>query len=107
MTYRVIIQPRAERDIQEKARYILDQSKSPANALRWIRGIRAKIDTLKAQPLRCPIDPDSDAYGAEVRLLLFGKKHSRYRILFIIRSNIVHVLTVRNTAQQRMADEAE
>jgi plasmid stabilization system protein ParE len=107
MTYRVIIQPKAERDIQQAAQYILDQSKSPATALRWVRGIRAKLDTLKAHPLRCPIDPDSVVYGAEVRLLLFGKKRGRYRILFTIQSDMVRILTVRHSARQSLADEAE
>ena len=63
MTYRVIIQPRAERDIWAAAQWIEDESKSAAKALRWVRGIRAKIETLKANPNRCPVDSDSDAFG--------------------------------------------
>ncbi len=81
MTFRVIIQPPAEQDIGNAAHWILQQSRSSAMALRWTRGIRAKIDTLKVNPLRCPIDPDSDAYGAEVRMLLFGKRRAKYRVL--------------------------
>jgi plasmid stabilization system protein ParE len=56
MTDRVVLQPRAERDLWAAARWIEDQSRSPSKALRWIRSIRAKIDTLKANPKRCPVD---------------------------------------------------
>ncbi len=69
MTYRVILQPRAERDIRHVARWKLERAKSPESALRWVRSLRAKIDTLKASPHRCPIDPDSDVHGVEVRVL--------------------------------------
>lgn len=107
MTYRVIIQPRAEQDIQQAALYILEQSKSPATAQRWARSIRAKLDTLRFHPLRCPIDPDSDAYGTEVRLLLYGRKRSRYSILFTVQSDMVRVLTVRHAAQRGIGDESD
>jgi plasmid stabilization system protein ParE len=107
MTYRVIVQPRAERDIRDAARWIREQSKSPATALRWVRGIRAKIDTLKASPHRCPVDSDSDAYGEEVRVLLYGKRRGIYRVLFAIRGNDVQILTVRHAARRSLAEEAD
>lgn len=107
MTYRVIIQPRAQQDIQQAARFLLDQSKSPATALRWIQNIRTKLDTLKSQPLRCPIDPDSTAYGVETRVLLYGKKRGTYRILFTVQDDVVRILTIRHAAQQSLLDEAE
>jgi plasmid stabilization system protein ParE len=105
VTYRVILQPRAERDIQQAARWIRDQAKSSAIALRWVRGIRSKIASLAANPQRCPVDPDSDAYGEEVRVLLHGKRQRKYRVLFAVRGDIVHVLTVRHAARQSLADE--
>jgi plasmid stabilization system protein ParE len=105
MTHRVVLQPGAERDILAAARWIEDRSKSPAKALRWVRSLRAKIETLKATPTRCPVDPDSAAYGEEVRMLLSGRRHNKYRILFAIRGDTVHVLTVRHSAQQSLREE--
>jgi len=105
MTYQVVIQPRAERDIELAGRWILGQSGSPATALRWARSLRAKISTLKTSPLRCPIDPDSEVYGEEVRVLLHGKGRGVYRVLFMIRRDTVHVLTVRHSAQRSLAEE--
>lgn len=105
MTYQVILQPQAERSIQRQARWLVEQSKAPATALRWVRSIRSKIDTLKTRPLRCPIDPDSDAYGEEVRVLLRGKRHTQFRILFVLRDDIIRVVAIRHAAQRGLAGE--
>ncbi len=105
MTYRVMLQPRAEREIWAAARWIDEQAKSPAKALRWVRSIRARIETLKANPERCPVDPDSAAFGEEVRVLLHGKRQGKHRILFAIRTDTVHVLTVRHSARQSLSEE--
>jgi plasmid stabilization system protein ParE len=107
MTCRVIIQPRAEREIWAAAQWIQDQSRSAAKALRWARGIRARMETLSANPDRCPVDPDSDAFGEEVRVLLYGKRHGKHRILFAIRGDTVHVLTVRHSARRNLSEEME
>ncbi len=105
MTYRVVVQPRAQRDIHLAAHWILGQSGSPATAVRWARKLRAKIATLKTSPQRCPIDPDSEVYGEEVRVLLCGKRRGVHRVLFMIRGDTVHVLTVRHSAQRSLAEE--
>lgn len=107
MTYRVILQPRAERDIQEVAHWLRKESKSSAIAMRWLRGIRSKIATLGSNPHRCPIDPDSEAYGEEVRDLLHGKRHPKYRVLFAVRGDSVHLLTVRHSARQSLAEQRD
>jgi plasmid stabilization system protein ParE len=107
MTFQVIIQPRAERDIRNHVAWIIGQSNSPATALRWARALRNKIDTLKTTPLRCPVDPDSDAYGEEVRVLLHGKRQKVYRILYVIRGDAVHVVAVRHAAQRSLSEELE
>ena len=70
-------------------------------------GIRAKINTLKTSPHRCPVDPDSAAYGTEVRVLLYGKRQGVYRVLFTIRGDAVFVLTVRHSAQRRLTDDVD
>jgi hypothetical protein len=42
-----------------------------------------------------------------MRLLLYGKRHGVYRVLFTIQGNAVYVLTVRHSAQQRLVDEED
>lgn len=107
MTFRVVIQPAAERDIEMAADWIGEQSHSPLKALRWVRAIRAKMETLRLSPMRCPVDADSDAYGEEVRLSIYGKRHGRYRILFAVRGDTVYVLTVRHTARRSLSEGME
>jgi hypothetical protein len=77
MTDDVVVQPRAERDIQIAAHWNLGQSASVATALRWVRNFRAKRATLKTSPQRCPIDTDSEVYGEEVRVLLLWQAARR------------------------------
>ncbi len=55
--------------------------------------------------LRRPVDPDSAAYGEKVRVLLHGKRHRKYRILFAIRGDMVLILTVRHTSRQSLSEE--
>lgn len=105
MTYHVVIQPRAERDIRTAVLWMLGRSASRATAVRWARSLRQKIATLQASPHRCPVDPDSEAYGEEVRVLLYGKRRGVYRVLFAIRGDTVHVLTVRHSSQRSLAEE--
>lgn len=107
MSFRVVVQPRAEQDLLDAASFLLDRSKSSTIALRWLRGIRGKINTLKTSPHRCPVDPDSAAYGSEVRVLLYGKRQGVYRVLFTICDNTVFVLTVRHAAQRRLTDDID
>ncbi len=82
-----------------------NQWNSATKTLRWVRGIRTKVESLKANPKRCPVDPDSDAFGEEVRVLLHGKRHGKYRILFAIRDDAVHIWTVRHSARRSLAEE--
>jgi plasmid stabilization system protein ParE len=101
VSFRVVIQPRAQHDIETAADWILDQSGSAAVALRWARGIRASIAMLRDKPLRCPVAPDSGAYGENVHVLLHGTRRGQYRVLYAVRGDTVQVLTVCHSARQR------
>lgn len=107
MTYRISLQPRAEREIRDAALWLRQQAKSPTPVLRWARSIRATIESLRESPQRCPVDPDSVAYGEEVRVLLFGRRPGVSRILFTIRGDVVHVLTVRHAARRSLRESQD
>jgi hypothetical protein len=40
-------------------------------------------------------------------VLLYGKRRGVYRVLFAIRSDTVHILTVRHSAQRTLAEETD
>lgn len=99
MEFRFEFAPRALRDADEAYRWILENSKSQAQADRWYRGLFKKIETLKTGPRRCPVADESDVFDEEIRELLYGKRRGVYRILFAIRGQVIHIFTIRHGAR--------
>ncbi|MAS05952.1 MAG: hypothetical protein CL534_14910 [Ahrensia sp.] len=52
-------------------------------------------------PERCPLAPENGKWGTEeLRQLLYQEYPSKYRILFHIADNTVHILQVRHGARR-------
>jgi plasmid stabilization system protein ParE len=61
-------------------------------AQRWVRELRiAILKQLSLVPKGFPLAPENDEFSEEIRQMVMG----RYRVLFTIRKNKVHVLHVR------------
>jgi plasmid stabilization system protein ParE len=102
MTYGIIIEPTAEREIRSAVRWKTEHA-SRTVAARWYNGLIAKIDTLRDHPTRCPLAAESDRFPEEIRELLYGRqKRHKHRILFTIRDDVVYVLYVRHTARDEL-----
>ena len=101
MSYAVIISERAKSDIREAARWIAQHSTKKA-AL-WHFEIEATILTLENNPFRCPLAPESEFFSEEIRHLISGK----YRILYTIDDEEVHVLYVRHSARDYVRPEED
>lgn len=71
------------------------EKSSPTNAFEWFNGLVDAVETLDSMPERCPVAPESEEVGQEIRQLLYGK----YRLLFSIEGQKVFVLHVRHGAQ--------
>jgi hypothetical protein len=61
-------------------------------------------------PARCPLAPQAEELGDDVRLLLHGRKNRAYKIYFKIyqktaSSGTVHVFHVRHWARKPLTDE--
>ena len=67
---------------------------SPERAEKWRRKLLAKVDTLRRLPSRCPLAPEGERFGEHVRELLHGKRTSCYRILYVVRDDVVLILAV-------------
>ncbi|HET7230099.1 MAG TPA: type II toxin-antitoxin system RelE/ParE family toxin [Longimicrobium sp.] len=85
-SYEVIVQPRAEREIRERHRFLA--TTAPAAAERWLSGILS----LEEMPERCALAPEAPHVRRRVRQLLYEE----HRILFVITGRHVRVLTVRH-----------
>lgn len=103
MTFQVIIQPPAEAEIENA--YLRIAVEAPETAVRWYNGLREEIASLSSLPTRCSLAPEDAAFEYEIRHLLYGRKGRRYRILFTIVDDRVHVLHFRHWAQRPMGSE--
>ncbi len=94
MTYRVIIESPAAREIDEGWVFIAS-THSQEEANRWFNRLEEAILSLRRFPRRCPRAPESGVFAEEVRQLTCGV----YRVLFAVRGHTVHVVHVRHTAR--------
>jgi plasmid stabilization system protein ParE len=89
--YSVIFHPDAETDVSSSyqwGRRVWGDKRAKAWAQELQRAIKLRLTSL---PLSCPLAPESDELGMEVRQLIVR----RYRILFIVKRNTVTILHVR------------
>ena len=96
MEFRVEIDPAAEADIEEVFDWIAQHSLERAEV--WQSGLFKAIEGLKRLPRRCSRAPEREAYGGEVRQLLYGKR-AAYRVLFNVRGETVRVVAVLHTSR--------
>ena len=89
--YSVIFHPDAETDVSSSyqwGRRVWGDKEAKAWAQRLQRAIKLRLTSL---PLSCPLSPESDDLGIEVRQLIV----QRYRVLFIVEKRAVTILHVR------------
>ena len=109
MAFSVEIAPQAFDDLDSIAGFIQANS-SFAVAERWFNGIVRDIGSLREMPARCPVAPESDELGREVRILLHGRGRRTYKIYYEIEyatpaQGRVLVFHVRHWAQKPLVDD--
>jgi plasmid stabilization system protein ParE len=82
MTYKVKLTAPAEDDAYAAFERIREVS--PDAARRWLIGLFQAIFSLDEMPRRCPMIPEADEIGREIRHLLYGKRTATYRVIFDI-----------------------
>jgi len=98
LVYRVRILPGALQDARNYYEFIADYS--PEIAVKWFEGLFEVVNSLSIMPKRCPIAPEADLLGQEIRCLVYQKF---YRILYSIDENVVRIYHIRHTSQDFMA----
>ncbi len=98
MKYRAQLSAKAERDVDDVLAWLCQQG-AIAAARRWYEGLLAAVGSLERQPERCPLAPEAEELGIELRELLFGRRRGVYRILFIVEQRTVNILHIRPSAR--------
>ena len=70
--------------------------------MRWLDGIERAIKSLETFPTRCGLAPESEQTAVEVRQQFYGRRANKYRILFVVRGDVVYVIEVRHGARRRL-----
>jgi len=95
--WRVIIELPAQQDIAEAYEWLAERASDAAE--RWFNSLHETIGSLGIFPERCPLAPESKFFNVEIREVFHGRRQHKYRILFIVRAEEVHVLHVRHGAR--------
>jgi len=98
----VIILPAAERDIGEAYEWIAKQNAEAA--VRWYNRLLDVIFSLDIFPERAPLAPESKSFNQTIREVFHGRRQHKYRILFTVTENAVHVLHVRHGARLALGE---
>lgn len=98
-TFRVILLPRAEEDIEANAQWWATHH-SVEQAARWFDAIHEQLKSLAILPESNGLSAETGDFPYEIRdkLLGLGSRPS-YRAVFTIKDDAVYVLTVRRGAQ--------
>lgn len=97
MIYKVGFTRHALRELEAAFDWI--HERSPQAASRWHDRLMDSVRSLRENPERYALAPESEWFAGEIRQLLSGKKKNAYRILFEIRKDSVFILRVRHGAQ--------
>ena len=103
MAYRVSLTTQARSDIADVYAYIV-RAGAVESAGKWVERIENEISSLDEMPSRCPVAPESEKFGIEIRQFIFGKRTGTYRVIFRVYEGDqeVHILTIRHTSRDEM-----
>jgi plasmid stabilization system protein ParE len=104
MTYRIILQPGAESDVERIIDYLAERSSEGAAA--WCTSWEKILAELRQRPETFGLAPESYYQADQVRQALFKTRRGRtYRALFVVVYDTVHIIHVRGPGQDLVPPE--
>ncbi len=98
MNFRISISQRAKRDIREITAWIKERSSK--GALSWLDALEESLEQLQKVAASSGAAPEADDFDVNLRQHLFRtRRGNTYRLVFILRDDVVQVLAVRGTGQ--------
>lgn len=105
MTYRVILNERAEGQLEAAFRWWAE-NRSPEQATRWYNGFLDALHGLQEKPDRFGLAREDSSFPVSVRQLLYGAgRRVTHRALFTIRDDMVYVFSIRHVAQKDLSPD--
>lgn len=96
--YQLNVLRRAEFDLDRIFGWLAERS--PQGAVSWYRAYDDAVESLRENPERCTRALEAEMFAHDIRQMVFQTALGRsYRVLFVVRSDIVHILTVRGPGQ--------
>ena len=102
--WNVIVELPAQQDIAEARLWIAANDVKAAD--RWFDSVYDTIGSLELFPERCPLAPESEFLNREIREIFHGRRQYKYRILFTVAKDTVHVLHIRHGARLALGETA-
>ena len=102
MKWNVIVELPAQQDIAAAHLWIAERDAEAAD--RWFESIYDTIGSLEIFPERAPLAPENKSLQRGIREIFHGRRHYKYRILFTVTENEVHVLHVRHGARRALGE---
>lgn len=93
----------ARRELKDS--YLWIKERSPQGAGKWRNEILEAIEALADHSLRWPVAPENDHFTREIRLLLFRKRQSQFRVYFTVESLRVVILSVRRSSRRPLEED--
>ena len=83
----------AEASLQAQFRHIAIDRKSPRNAIRWLRRVRAAVASLEVMPTRYGVDKlQTAALGVEVHRMVFERTYLIYYTVDDVNQRVTAVI---------------
>ena len=103
MTYKLKLLPRAERDVDGILEFLV--ARSVQGTIDWDQAFQTALDSVKRDPLRFALAPESLRYDREIRQVLFKTKRGRfYHALYSVVDATIYVLHVRGPGQRPLKE---
>lgn len=98
----VIVELPAQQDITAAHFWLAERDSEAAD--RWFNSIYETIGSLEIFPERAPLAPENKSLPRGIREIFHGRRQYKYRILFTVTENEVHVLHVRHGARLALGE---
>ena len=105
MAFKVEFTRRANRDVDEKERWLARLGSS--TVARWRARLLEAVEKLETDPHCYPKVEEAEVIGLELRHILFGRQRHIHRAVYSVndRTRTVTIHRVRHSAQDRLTSE--